>query len=167
MTTTVDNSGKFDWAQAGDLQRKAVSVQPEVGFTIKSQFRFSAADISTFANLIGDMNPTHHDATAAAGFAFGRVIATGGHSVSIMMGALSSGMDKHWPNIGLGYSSRFRRALFAGETVEVIWRVVKVEHQPKLKGLVVHFDGTLTNAKGEVAVQATCDALIPDGGYAA
>ena len=157
----------FNWAQAGDTQREALNPPPELGFTIHSQFRFSAADISAFASLIGDMNPTHHDVVAAAGFKFGQVIATGGHAVSVMMGALSSGMDEHWPNIGLGYSSRFRRALLAGETTEVTWEVTSVEHQPKLKGLIVIFNGTLKNAKGEVALSATCDVLVPDGAYQA
>lgn len=157
----------FDWAQAGDLERAALLPPPEIGFTIKSQYRFSAADISTVATMIGDMNPTHHDAAAAAaaGFTFGRVIATGGHSVSVMMGALSTGMDKNWANIGLGFSSKFRRALFAGERCEVTWTLVSREHVAKLKGLVVAFEGTLKNSEAEVALQATCDVLIPDGAY--
>lgn len=159
--------GEFDWAQAGDLERADLNPPPKTGFTITHRHRFSAADISTFASLIGDMNPTHHDAVAAAGFKFGQVIATGGHMVSITMGALSTGMDKLWPNIGLGYSSRFRRAIRAGETAEVTWTVVKVEHQPKLKGLVISYEGKLTNAAGETALTAQCDVLIPDGEYLA
>lgn len=167
MTVTGKEVDNFDWAQAGELERASLSPPPDIGFTIQSQYRFNASDISTLATLIGDLNPTHHDAAAAAGFSFGRVIATGGHSVSVMMGALSTGMDKLWPNIGLGYSSRFRRALFAGETCEVIWKVVSREHKPKLKGMVVVFEGTLTNSDGEIALKATCDVLIPDGAYQA
>lgn len=162
-----ETASDFNWAQAGDLKREALNPPPHIGFTIQSEFRFSAGDISAFATLIGDMNPTHHDVVAASGFKFGQVIATGGHAVSVMMGALSTGMDKLWPNIGLGYSSRFRRALLAGETTEITWKVISVEYQPKLKGLIVVFNGTLKNAKGEVALLATCDVLVPDGAYQA
>ena len=160
-------TNEFDWAQSGDQERGAHSPPPEIGFTIESQHRFSAADISAFATLIGDTNPTHHDAGAAkaAGFSFGQVIATGGHMVSVMMGALSTGMDKRWPNIGLGYSSRFRRAIVAGETCSVSWVVITCEYKPKLKGMVAVFEGTLKNPAGEVALNAQCDVLIPEAGY--
>jgi 3-hydroxybutyryl-CoA dehydratase len=169
VSVVVRKMAEFDWAQAGDLQRADLNAPPQPGFVIRHQHRFTAADISAFATMIGDMNPTHHDAAAAAGagLSFGQVIATGGHMVSVMMGALSTGMDKLWPNIGLGFSSRFRRAIRAGETTEVTWTVTKVEHQTKLRGLVVSYEGTLTNSAGETALMAQCDVLIPDGKYLA
>jgi len=146
---------------------KKLHAPPHVGFTIEREFHFAGADIRTLATLIGDDNELHHDAAQATGFAFKDVIVAGGHTTSVMMGAISTGLMEFWPNIGLGYSSRFRRAILAGETVKIHWQVVSCEHTAKLRGMVVKFEGSLINSTGETAVIASCDTLIPDGGYLA
>ena len=138
---------------------------PQVGFTIEKEHYFSAHNIRALAALIGDDNQLHHNAALAANFQFGDVIVAGGQTTAVMMSAISTGLMDLWPNIGLGYSAKFRRAIVAGEAVRIKWQVASCEHQPKLRGLVLKFEGTLTNEAGEAAIQASCDVLIPDGGY--
>lgn len=167
---TVVSSSQFgDGACAGVEtpagMRTELHPPPRPGFTIEREFHFAGSDIRTLATLIGDDNELHHDAEQATGFVFKDVIVAGGHTTAVMMGAISTGLMEFWPNIGLGYSSRFRRAILAGETVKIVWRVVSCEHAPKLRGMVVKFEGSLINSTGETAVVASCDTLIPDGGY--
>lgn len=139
---------------------------PQIGFLIEKEHYFSAHNIRALAALIGDDNQLHHDAALAAGFKFDDVIVAGGQTTAVMMSAISTGLMDLWPNIGLGYSAKFCRAILAGEMAHIKWEVVACDHNPKLCGLVLKFDGVMSNTKGEAAILASCDVLIPDGGYA-
>ena len=129
-----------------------------------SEATFTADGIREFARLVGDSNRLHHDAAEATASRFGGLIASGTHTVSMMMGRLAAQFSERWDNVGLGYSVRLRRPVRAGDTVAIDWRVVSVEQSAKLRGLVVGLDGTLATAEGLVAITAQCQVLIPDAG---
>jgi acyl dehydratase len=61
-----------------------VPVRLRVGDTITTTKAFSAADVAIFAALTGDNNPVHTDETAAAQTQFGRCIAHGMLSASLI-----------------------------------------------------------------------------------
>ncbi len=135
---------------------------PRVGLEFSGEATFTADAIKDFARLVGDSNPLHHESATADASRFGGIIASGGHTVSVMMGQAAAYISKHGPNIGLGYSVRLRRPVRAGETVTVNWRVVSVEHNAKLKGTVISMDGTLVKPDGAIAITGSCQALIAD-----
>jgi acyl dehydratase len=125
---------------------------------------FTTESIRQFARLVGDDNPLHHDESLARASRFGCLIASGAHTVSVMMGRVASWSSNRWPNVGLGYQARLRRAVPAGETVAIEWRISSVEHNARLKGLVVSLEGQMLLSDGTIAVTATAEALVPDDG---
>ena len=137
---------------------------PHIGLEFSGEATFTVEAINDFARLVGDTNPLHHDSAAAGASRFGGIIASGGHTVSVMMGQAAAYFSKHWPNIGLGYAVRLRRPVWAGETVTITWRVVAVEYDAKLSGSVISMDGTLAKRDGVVAITGSCQALIADAG---
>ncbi len=137
---------------------------PHVGLEFSGEATFTADAIKDFARLVGDANPLHHDSATAEASRFGGIIASGGHTVSVMMGQAAAFFSQHWPNIGLGYSVRLRRPVLAGETVKITWRVASVEYNAKLKGTVISMDGTLAKPGGAIAITGSCQALIADPG---
>jgi hypothetical protein len=56
--------------------------------------------------------------------------------------------------LGLDFGFRFRRPVFADETVRLEWLVVAVRPAPRLGGATVELRGRLRNAAGETAVGA-------------
>ena len=59
-----------------------------IGDRFAKEVVFTAEAIRAFASSIGDTNPLHHDEVAAAASPFGRIIASGAHSFSLMLGAV-------------------------------------------------------------------------------
>ena len=132
---------------------------PAVGETFSVELVIAPEDVALFARFIGDHNPIHHDAAAAAASRSGGIVASGAHTASLMMGALATQFSKRWANVGLGYAVRLRKPVYAGQALTVTWTVASVEDSAKLKGIVVRMEGTLTTPSG-VAITATSDALI-------
>ena len=133
---------------------------PKVGESFTRTHTFSTDEIREFARLIGDSNPLHHDGKRAAASRFGGLIASGGHTVSVMMGAAAAWMSKQHDNVGLGYSVRLRRAVPAGATCTIAWRIVSLEPNARRGGTVANLEGSLVNEKDEAAVIVTAQALI-------
>jgi acyl dehydratase len=56
-----------------------------IGDRFGKEVVFTAEAIRAFASAIGDTNPLHHDEALAAASPFGRIIASGAHSFSLML----------------------------------------------------------------------------------
>ena len=63
--------------------------------------------------------------------------------------------------VGLDFSVRFHKAVFADETVTLEWEVVNVTPTPRRRA-TVEVKGRVTNAQGELAVAATGRVLVSD-----
>lgn len=138
---------------------------PLVGHTFQIEKLITTADIVSFAKRAGDSSPYHHDFETAESSQFGTLIASGAQTTSLMLGAVASEMSKNWPNVGLGFSAKFRRAVYGGETITVVWKVIACEYKEKLSGSVVELEGALVNSDGEDAVAGLCQVLVPDAGF--
>jgi acyl dehydratase len=120
---------------------------------------FDAESIPRVAAEIGDDNPLHHDAAWAATTRFGGLIASGGHTIAAMLAPTATFVNERSNSLGLEFWFRLRRAVRAGSTMTLEWRIVAIAAKPRLKGHVLDMAGTLREADGALAIEATCTAL--------
>jgi acyl dehydratase len=134
--------------------------------TIIPRERFSAqvtltpASVSEFARSVGDDNPIHHDADFAIGTRFGRLIASGTHTTALLLGLTASHFSKRGAMIGLEFWQRFRRPVFADETILLEWLVVRVTPSTTLRGDIVDLRGRIKGSDGRTAVGAKGRVLV-------
>ncbi|MDH7794371.1 MULTISPECIES: MaoC family dehydratase [unclassified Beijerinckia] len=134
-----------------------------VGETFESDVTFDAAGIRSFATLVGDTNPLHHDEAFARQSRFGRLIACGAQTSSIMIGRTANIVTQRTASLGLDLYYRFRRAVLADEPMHIRWTVASVTPKPSHKGYIVGFEGEMVNSAGEVAVSASAKSLVFEG----
>ncbi len=80
-----------------------------------------------------------------------------------MMGMVATFLTERGAGLGLEFEFQFRKAVLAGQTVRMEWRIVSVEPNPKLKGDVISLEGSLLDEHGEVYVLARSKSLsIPN-----
>src|SRR5258708_26719301 len=65
------------------------------------------------------------------------------------MGLTATDFSRGTAMLGLDFWFRFRRPVFADETVRLEWLVVAVRRAPRLGGAIVELRGRLRNAAGE------------------
>lgn len=87
-------------------------------------------------------------------FAECRLIASGTHTTALLLGLTATHFSKNGAMVGLEFRVRFRRPVFADETVRLEWLVVKVTRNAKLKGDVVELRGRIRGQNGETAMGA-------------
>jgi 3-hydroxybutyryl-CoA dehydratase len=130
--------------------------------------RFSAEvqltpdSVGAYAHAVGDDNPVHHDPAFAAATRYGRLIASGTHTTSLLLGLTASHFSKKGAMVGLEFWVRFRRALYADETIRLEWLVVKVSPNEKLQGDVVELRGRIRGQDGQTALGARGRVLVTD-----
>jgi len=133
-------------ARPGERFSKEVALTPE--------------SVAAFARASGDENPLHHDAGYAAATRFGRPIASGPQTGALLMGLTASHFSSHGAMLGLEFSFRFKRPVYADETVRLEWLVVSVRPSRRLGGDVVDLRGRLQDASGTTAVGAKGRVLL-------
>ena len=121
-----------------------------IGETARKSVTLDEVAIRSFAASCGDMNPLHHDAEYARGTRFGGLIASGPHYLALLMGLMATHYTAHGPQVGIDFSTQFRKPVRPGDTIELKWVVTAIE--PKEKGDVVTLDGTITNQHGETVL---------------
>jgi 3-hydroxybutyryl-CoA dehydratase len=118
--------------------------------------------VGAFAHSVGDDNPVHHDPEFAAGTRYGRVIASGTHTTALLLALTAAHYSKKGAVVGLEFWVRFRRPVYADETVRLEWLVVKVAANEKLRGEIVDLRGRIRNQSGETVLGAKGRVLVTD-----
>src|SRR3954447_14902448 len=118
--------------------------------------------VSAFSTAAGDDNPLHHDAAFAASTRYGGIIASGTHTSALLLALTASHFSKRGAVIGLEFTVRFRRPIYAGETIVLEWLVVKVTPNIKLNGEIVDMVGRVKAQDGQTAVGAEGRVLVAD-----
>jgi acyl dehydratase len=124
--------------------------------------RLTPATVSEYSRAVGDNNPVHHDPDFAKSTRFGRLIASGTHTTALLLELTASHFSQRGPMVGLEFWVRFRKAIFADETIRLEWLTIKVTPNTKLNGDVVDLRGRIQNECGETALGAKGRILVTD-----
>lgn len=135
-------------------------VQPRERFS--STVTLTPAIVAAYAEAAGDTNPIHHDPEFAASSRYGRLIASGTHTTALLLGLTASHFSTQGWMVGLEFWVRFRRPVFADETVLLEWLVVKVTPNDKLMGNVVELRGRIRSQSGDTVLGAKGRVLVAD-----
>ena len=127
-----------------------------------SEITLTPALVGAYARAAGDDNPVHHDPQFAASTRYGRLIASGTHTTALLLGLTASHFAKKGAMVGLEFWVRFRRPIYADETIRLEWLVVKVTPNEKLDGDVVDLRGRIKGEDGRTAVGAKGRVLVAD-----
>src|SRR5262245_19644195 len=136
----------------------SVATRPHERFS--KEVTLTLADVAAYSNAAGDDNPVHHDAAFARSTRFGRLIASGTHTTALLLGLTAAHFSKDGAMVGLEFWVRFRRAVFADETIRLEWLVVRVQRNDRLGGDVVELRGRIKGQDGGTAVGAKGRVLV-------
>lgn len=125
-----------------------------------SEVTLTPKGVADYASAVGDTNPLHHDAAFAAASRYGRLIASGPHTSALLLALTASHFSTRGSVVGLEFWVRFRRPVFADETIRIEWLVVKVTPNKKLGGDVVDLRGRITGEDGNTALGAKGRVLV-------
>ena len=120
------------------------------------------SEVAAFARAAGDPNPVHHDPAFAEATRFRRLTASGSQTSALLMGLTASHFSARGAMVGLEFWFRFRRPVFADETVRVEWLVIKVTPHARLGGDIVDLRGRIRGQDGQTAVGAKGRVLVAD-----
>jgi len=91
---------------------------------------------------------------------FGRPIASGTHTTALLLALSASHFSKRGGMIGLEFWIRFRRAIYADETIRLDWLVVRVTPNRRLRGDIVELRGRIRGQDGAPALGAKGRVLV-------
>ena len=138
----------------------SAAMRVAVGESFSETIRMTPEDVQAFAKAANDLNPIHYDETVAAQSRYKRLIASGTQVAARLMALTANYFTVNHAAVGLDFSLRFHKAVFADETIVLEWRVTEVVDAPTLGGELVHVKGRVLNEAGEVAVTATGRLLV-------
>jgi 3-hydroxybutyryl-CoA dehydratase len=127
-----------------------------------SDVTLSPSAVVEFANAAGDNNPIHHDAEFAATTRFRRPTASGPHTTALLLALTASHFSKTGAMLGLEFWVRFRRPIYADETIRLEWLVIKVTPNEKLQGDVVELRGRIKGQDGKTSLGAKGRVLLTE-----
>ncbi len=118
--------------------------------------------VAEYARAAGDSNPVHFDAAFAAQTRYRRIIASGTQTTALLLGLTAAHFCKDRSMVGLEYWVRFRRPVFADETIRLEWLIIKVTPNARLGGHIVDLRGRIRGQDGQTAVGAKGRVLVTD-----
>lgn len=116
--------------------------------------------VHDYALAVGDTNPVHHDPGFAATTRYGRLIASGAHTAALLFALTASHFSSKGSVVGLEFRVRYRRPVFADETIRLEWLVRRVTANAKLGGHIVELRGRIKGGDGKTSLSATGRVLV-------
>ena len=128
-----------------------------VGETVSRTVRYSREEISHFARLTFDDNPVHHDLQAARRARHGDIIAAGQQTSGIMTGLAATYFSRNDGGVNremlcLNFNFSYKLPVFAEQDLVLTWKVMSVEWNQKLGGLVAQIEGDASVQPGMPSV---------------
>ena len=131
-----------------------------IGDTCSSTLALSAESIKSFAALVNDLNPLHHDDAYAALSRFGGLIASGTQPTAHFMALLATHFSRHAQPLGLEFDIKLKKAVYVGDTLTLTWRVLDAHWKESLNGDLAQLKGQMVNQRGETAVLGRATILV-------
>jgi len=128
----------------------------EIGMKATRSKTISAEDVDAFARISGDMNPVHLDDQYAATTRFGRRIAHGMLTASVISALLADDL----PGPGSVYLSQtlsFKAPVYLGETITATAELIA--YRPERK--IATFKTTCHNQDGKLVLDGEAVVLAP------
>ncbi len=128
-----------------------------VGATATRTRVVTSDDVELFAKVSGDTNSVHLDEAYAATTSFGRRIAHGMFTVSIISAILGNDL----PGLGtiyLGQDIKFKAPVFIGDTITATVELIKYREEKR----IATFKTVATNQDGVVVVEGEAVVLAPE-----
>ncbi len=117
----------------------------------------TAEMVETFARITGDSNPIHLDDDYAAGTRFGRRIAHGIFTASLISSVLANDL----PGAGtvyLGQDVKFKAPVYIGDTITASVELVQYREDKH----IATFRTTCTNQDGVLVIEGEAVVLAPE-----
>jgi acyl dehydratase len=135
------------------IERRIEAV--EVGQSVTLRKTVTVQDVLAFADLSGDDNPHHTDASFAAQTRFGQRIAHGALLIAYVSASFTRyverWLDKHTPLVSYGYDRiRFIKPVHFGDEIAVEHTIAEID----AADAKVFADVKITNQRGELVAAA-------------
>ena len=96
---------------------------------------------------------------------FGEIIASGQQTAAALMGMLATHFSRNDDGVPremlcLNMNFAFKAPVFAGQDLQLRWRITKIEPSTRLGGLIGHLDGVASVVCGKPAVVARGTILV-------
>ncbi len=131
-----------------------------IGERFEKSLSLDAQSIGSFASMVGDPSPLHHDEAFARDTRFGGLIASGAQISALMAAFTAHLIIERTPSLGLEVQFQFREGVKADEPLLISWVVSAIEPKPRLSGCIITFTGQLTDSTGAICVSGQAKALI-------
>lgn len=130
----------------------------EIGATASYTKTISDEDVRAFAQLTGDRNLVHVDEAYAASTPFGRRIAHGMLTASLIAAVIGNDL----PGVGsiyLGQDLKFKAPVFIGDTVTATVEIIKYREDKRITTLRT----TCIKADGTLVIEGEAVVIAPEG----
>jgi acyl dehydratase len=131
-----------------------------IGESFSSTLALSADSVKSFATLVNDTNPLHHDDAYAAQSRFGGLIASGTQPTAHFMALLAAHFSQYAQPLGLEFDIKLKKAVYAQDTLTMTWRVRDAWWKPSLNGDLTQLDGLVVNQRGETVLLGASTILV-------
>jgi acyl dehydratase len=158
------------WASFDDARKQAVLARTAsrrkgarvvmIGERFSATITLLPESIKTFATLVNDLNPLHHDEAYAQASRFGSLIASGTQPTAHLMAMLATHFSQYAQPLGLEFGIRLTRAVKAGDTLSMKWQVTDAKWKASLNGDLVKLEGEASNQHGENVMKASATIVV-------
>ncbi|SMG33791.1 MaoC family dehydratase [Paraburkholderia susongensis] len=131
-----------------------------LGETFSSTVSLSTDSVKSFATLVNDLNPLHHDEAYAEQSRFGGLIASGTQPTAYFMALLATHFSTYAQPLGLEFDIKLKKAVHAHDTLTIQWRVRDAYWKPSLNGDLTHLEGSVVNQHGELMLTGASTILV-------
>ena len=131
-----------------------------VGETFSTTLDLSAESIKSFATLVNDTNPLHHDDAYAAQSRFGGLIASGTQPTAHFMALLAAHFSQYAQPLGLDFEIKLKKAVRSDDSLTMTWKVTHAFWKASLNGDLTHLEGQVVNQHDETVVLGKSTILV-------
>jgi len=133
-----------------------------VGETFSETLTMTPEDAKAFSRAARDLNPLHHDEEVAANSRYKKLIVSGTQTAAHLMALPATYFSTRADVVGLDFSLRFHKPVFADETITLEWKVTEVTPTSSGKADVAKMKGRIINEAGQLAVAATGRVMVAE-----